>query len=86
MNETYDVSGFLTIDKPPKINFQDIVLRVLLLIQYFLIFPIIAGCILYLRKWMRAQGLFMNSRELDSFLENGANEKIDDDTREVRIS
>jgi hypothetical protein len=35
---------------------------------------------------MRAQGLFMNSRELDSFLENGANEKIDDDTREVRIS
>jgi hypothetical protein len=39
MNETYDVSGFLTIDKPPKINFQDIVLRVLLLIQYFFDIP-----------------------------------------------
>jgi hypothetical protein len=95
MNETIELfrefnvssSGMLTVnpDWNKQTPFQDVLFRVLFLIQYFLIFPILAACLLYVRKWMRSQGIFMSTRELDGYIENGANGKIDNDDERVSV-
>jgi hypothetical protein len=81
-NETLiSASGLLyqTLTTDPDWNkgvtVQDVILRAIFFVQYLVIFPIIAVCLFYVRNWMRKQGLFMTAKELDSYMENGAEEK-----------
>jgi hypothetical protein len=55
-----------------KITPRETVLQILVLVQYFIVFPILAFCLFWVRKWMNKQGLFLSSRELEAFVENGS--------------
>ena len=77
LQQNYSDDGFmqaLVLDyerNQRQITPREVILQILVLVQYFIVFPILAFCLFWVRKWMNKQGLFLSSRELEAFVESG---------------